>query len=181
MGADGLKTGHTEDSGYGLVGSAVQEGRRLILVLNGLNSENERSTEAQRLLRIGFRDYAPYALLNAGDIVGQAAVWQGQRSNVALEIREPVTLVLRPEDRRNMKVSINYVGPVPAPIAAGEQVAELRIAIPGLDTRAIPLYAAETVQPLGFFGKLGAAVIHLIRGRLSGEDTQSQPEPAAAS
>jgi D-alanyl-D-alanine carboxypeptidase (penicillin-binding protein 5/6) len=168
IGADGLKTGHTEESGYGLVGSAVEDGRRLILVVNGLKSEKQRSTEAQRLLRVGFRDFKSYPLFAAGDVVGTAQVWQGVRSDVALEVREPVTIVLRPQDRKKMVVSINYVGPLPAPVTAGTQVAELKVTAPNSPPLVRPLYAAETVEPMGLFGRMGAAVIHLVRSGLGG-------------
>jgi len=164
IGADGLKTGHTEVSGYGLAASAVQEGRRLILVVHGLANENERSTEAQRLMRTGFRDFKSYPLFAAGDIVGTARVWQGSRGDVALEIREPVTVVLQPDDRKQMVVSINYVGPLPAPIDSGAQVAELKVTAPNGLTLTKPLFASESVSTMGFFGKLGSALIHLVQG-----------------
>ena len=168
MGADGLKTGHTEESGYGLVGSAVQDGRRLILVVNGLASESERSTESQRLLRVGFRDFKFYDLFAASDVVGTAEVWQGDQPVVDLTVKDPVALFMRPKDRRSMKVSINYEGPVKAPIQQGDQVAELRITLPG-DTVALaqPLYAAETVGPMGIFGKMGMALKEFVMGQVS--------------
>jgi len=167
IGADGLKTGHTEESGYGLVASAVQDGRRLILVVNGLSSEHERSTEAQRLLRIGFREFKPYDLYQGGQIVGKADVWQGARSDVDLEIRDPLKVILRKSDRRRMKVSINYVGPVVAPIEKGKQVAELRVTTPDGPQIVRPLYAAEDVEKLGLLGRLWDAVVHLVKVRLA--------------
>jgi len=170
MGADGLKTGYTEESGYGLVGSAVQDGRRLILVVNGLGSESERSTESQRLLRVGFRDFKFYDLYAASDVVGTAEVWQGDQPLINLTTKEPVALFMRPKDRRAMKVSINYEGPVKAPIQEGDQVAELRVTLPG-DTVALvqPLYAAETVGPMGIFGKMGMALKSFVMGQISEE------------
>ncbi len=167
IGADGLKTGMTDASGYGLTASAVQDGRRLILVINGLGSENVRSTEAQRLLRIGFRDFKVYPLYAGGEVVGTADVWQGTTGEVGLEIRNPVNMILRREDRRNMRVTINYVGPISAPVAQGDQIAELKVTIPDGPSVVQPLYATETVEPMGIFGKLSAAIVHLVSEQFS--------------
>ena len=167
IGADGLKTGMTEGSGYGLTASAVQDGRRLILVINGLESENRRSTEAQRLLRVGFRDFKLYPLYAGGEVVGTADIWQGSRGEVGLEIRNSVNMILRREDRRKMRVTINYVGPISAPVTKGDQIAELKVTVPDLPDVVQPLYATETVEPMGLFGKLGAAVIHLVSEQFS--------------
>ncbi len=167
IGADGLKTGHTEESGYGLVSSAIQDGRRLILVVNGLGSEQERSTESQRLLRIGFREFKPYDLYTGGQIVGAADVWQGKRDKVDLEIRDPLYVVLRNSDRKGMNVSINYVGPVVAPIEKGQKIAELSVTTPDGPNIVRPLYAAEDIGKLGLFGRLGDAIVHLVKERLA--------------
>ena len=170
IGADGLKTGHTEDSGYGLVSSAIQDGRRLILMVNGLKSEQERSTESQRLLRIGFREFKSYNLYDSGQIVGAADVWQGNRSQINLEIEDPLHVILRTSDRKGMKVSINYVGPVVAPIKKGQQIAELRITTPDGPQIVRPLIASEDVGKLGILGRLGGAIVHLVKERLAPPD-----------
>lgn len=164
--ADGLKTGHTQDGGYGLVASGVEDGRRLVLVVNGLGSENARSTESQRLMRIGFRDFKPYDLFKGGETIGSAKVWQGEKADVALMIKDPLQMYMRPQDRRRMKVTINYNGPIAAPIMEGDEVAELRIHTPGKEPHVMPLYAAESVGPMGIFGKMGAALIDLIIGQM---------------
>ncbi len=167
LGADGLKTGRTDESGHGLVSSAVQDGRRLILVVNGLGSESDRSTESQRLLRVGFRDFDNYPLFQGGDVVGEAEVWQGANGTVGLRIEDPLTVILRSVDRREMKVTINYSGLIPAPIAEGQEIAELRVTTPGGVDLVRPLYAAVDVGTMGVFGKLTAAAIHLVTERLS--------------
>jgi D-alanyl-D-alanine carboxypeptidase (penicillin-binding protein 5/6) len=173
LGADGLKTGHTAESGYGLAASAVQDGRRLILVVNGLSSESERSRESQRLLRAGFRDFNNYDLFQGGDIVGKANVWQGANGTVDLQIQDPLTVILRPEDRRDMKVTITYRGPIPAPITEGQEIAELRVIIPDSPDIVRPLYAGKDVGSMAIFGKLASAAIHLITERLSSSSVDS--------
>ncbi len=175
LGVDGLKTGYTDESGFGLTASAVQDGRRLILVVNGLGSENERANEARRLFRAGFRDFKIYPLFEDGAVVGAADVWQGARGTVGLQIREPLTVILRPRERRNMRVTIEYEGPVPAPIRRGQELAELRVSVPDSDDVTRTLYAAEDVDSMGVFGKLLSAVIYLTRGRLSSGGSVDSP------
>lgn len=173
LGVDGLKTGQTDESGFGLAAAAVQDGRRLILIVNGLDSESERATESQRLFRTGFRDFKIYSLFEEGAIVGAADVWQGASGKVGLRIQEPLTVILRPRDRRDMQVTVKYEGPVPAPVKRGQEIAELRVSIPDSDDITRPLYAAEDVDSMGIFGKMLSAVIYLTRDRLSGSSIDS--------
>jgi len=165
-GADGLKTGHTEASGFGLVGTAERDGRRLILVVNGLHSDRERAEEGQRLLTLGFNTFRQYDLFAQGDAVGSAEVWGGREDTVPLTIRDDVTVILRREARRDMRVSINYMGPIRAPIITGSQVATLRVAAPGIETQEFPLYAAASVPRAGIFGQVVMALDHLVFGSL---------------
>ena len=117
LGADGLKTGHTDAGGYGLTGSAVQNGHRLILVVNGLHSERQRAEESQRLLEIGFRDFKRYDLFTPKDIVGEADVWGGAQDKVPLKVGAPLSVTMHVEARHEMKVTLHYQSPVPAPSA----------------------------------------------------------------
>lgn len=105
-GIDGLKTGHTEEAGYGLSASAVRDGRRLVVVVAGLNSNRARSREAQRLLSMGFRNFSVYPLLKADQVVDQANVWLGNQDQVPLVIENDVTLSLSRQARRKMKVKV---------------------------------------------------------------------------
>jgi len=187
-GADGLKTGHTEASGYGLVGTAERDGRRLILVVNGLTSERQRAEESQRLLTLGFNAFREYDLFAEGDIVGTADVWGGQETAVPLTIRDDVSVILRREARRDMRVSVNYMGPVRAPIITGSEVATLRVTAPGVEPQEFPLYAAASVPRAGIFGQIVMALDHLVFGGLE-EDAaagatempvETSEEPAAA-
>ncbi len=167
IGADGLKTGHTEAAGYGLVASAQRKGRRLDLVVNGLESVNQRSRESQRLLSWGFREFGNYALFKSGEKVAEAAVWLGDQAAVPLLIENPLTIIVPRKVRRSMKVSVNYQGPLPAPIAKGQAVATLRIEAPNMETIERPLIAGADIARKGIFGRLGAALEHLLFGGVS--------------
>ncbi len=166
-GADGLKTGHTEASGYGLVGTAMREGRRLILVLNGLESEAERARESRRLMTLGFNAFRQYDLFAEGDLVGTAEVWGGREARVPLTIREDVTVILRREARRDMQVSINYLGPISAPIITGSEVARLRVTAPGMEPQEFPLFAAASIPRTGIVGQIVMALDYLVFDRLA--------------
>ena len=124
-GADGLKTGHTEASGYGLAASAKRNGRRVVLVLNGLTSVRQRSSESLRLIDWAFRAFDNYALFQAGDTVSDAEVWLGKSQTVPLVIESGLVITMPRKARRQMKVAITYEGPVPAPIARGQPLARL--------------------------------------------------------
>jgi len=163
LGADGLKTGHTEASGYGLTASAHKGDRRLILVINGLDSIRDRTREADRLISWGFREFDNYALFKAGEEVSTAEVWLGKAENVALVVDRNLTVTLPNAARPEMKVSVVYDGPIPAPITEGDRLAVLKISAPGVETVEVPLVAGDSVEKLGFFGRLFAAVKHLIQ------------------
>ena len=167
MGADGLKTGHTEESGYGLTGTAVRKDRRLILVVNGLPSNKSRAREAERLLEWGFREFGNYSLFESGETVTEADVWLGTAAKVPLVIEEGLVLTLPRKARPEMKVTVSFEGPIAAPIAAGDQIAVLTITAPGIKAREIPLRAGANVEQLGLFGRLGAAVKYIIWGSSS--------------
>lgn len=161
-GADGLKTGHTEESGYGLVGSAVMNGERRIIAFNGLSSEKERAVEAQRLMRIAFNDFVSRTLYKPGDIVGDAAVFKGAAPSAPLIVKEPVTLILHRTSAEDVKATVVYEGPVAAPIREGQQIGYLRIEPAGGDAREFPLFAGRAVKEAGFFGKVALAAQTLL-------------------
>lgn len=163
-GADGMKTGHTEDAGYGLVGTAVRNGQRLILVVNGLESMAQRESETKRLLDIGFREYARYALFEQNATVGEAAVYLGDRATVPLRVGDPLSVLLRREVRKEMKVTIRYMGPIAAPIAEGQQIAELIVSAPDIEPVRAPLFAAEAVGGAGFLPRIVASIQALAFG-----------------
>ena len=163
-GVDGLKTGHTEAAGYGLTASAERDGRRLILVVNGLGSVRERRTESQKLLDWGFREFDNYDLFAEGETVSSANVWLGSEPKVDLVADKEILLTLPRSASRDMKVTVVYDGPVPAPISQGDQIATLKVEVPNQDTIEFPLYAAHDVGRLGFVGRIGAAFKYLLWG-----------------
>ena len=162
-GADGLKTGHTEESGYGLVGSVVRNGQRVVMVLNGMDSMKQRSTESRRLMDLIFREYQSYEFFKQGQTVDQANVWLGTAPQVDLVLDAPLKLVLSRKDRQAMEISVQWLDPVPAPIRAGDQIGTLVISLPDEVTK-LPLRAAQDVDALGLFNRIGAAVKYLIFG-----------------
>ena len=167
MGADGLKTGHTTKAGYGLTASAIRDGRRLILVINGLGSASGRSREAERLIEYGFREYANYALFDAGETVGKADVWLGDAATVPLVIEDALVTTLTRKARRKMQVKLIYDGPIPAPIEKGARIATLTVTAPGAETLELPLVAGADVGKLGPLSRIGAAIGYMVWGAAS--------------
>jgi D-alanyl-D-alanine carboxypeptidase (penicillin-binding protein 5/6) len=161
---DGLKTGHTEASGYGLTVSAKRGDQRLILVLNGLPSMKARAEESVRVLDWGFRSFKTYKLYAAGSVVDNAPIWQGTYAQVPLVTTKDVTLIMTPEQRRLMEVSVHYDAPIAAPVAAGQRVGTLRITVPDKTPQDIPLVAGADVEQLGIFGRGMSALRHMIFG-----------------
>ena len=164
IGADGLKTGHTKDGGYGLTASAIRNGRRLVLVVNGLPSKKSRSNESERLIDWGFREYGNYKLFTAGETVTDAKVWMGTESRVPLMIKDDLILTLNRKARRKMVVKVKLEEPLPAPIKTGEKVAVLNVTAPGSIPVEVPLYAGSDIGQLGALSRLGAAIRFIIWG-----------------
>lgn len=147
-GADGIITGFTEAGGYSIAGSAVRDGRRLILVENGLPNVRARAQESWRLIAWGFSNFKEYRLFEAGETVEDAPTWLGAEDTVPLVVGKDVVLPLSLEQRRNLEVSVAYEAPIPAPIAKGTKLGTLKIAAPGLETRTVPLEAGADVAEL---------------------------------
>jgi D-alanyl-D-alanine carboxypeptidase (penicillin-binding protein 5/6) len=167
-GVDGMKTGHTEAAGFGLTATAKRDGRRLILVAMGMHSMRERRTEGQKLLDWGFREFDNYHLFKKDDVVSSADIWLGNAGKVDLVTDQDITLTVPRKDRKDMKVSVVYEGPIPAPISAGQQVATLKVEIPNQDAQSFPLYAKSGVERLGLVGRIGAAIKYLVWGGSNG-------------
>ena len=168
QGADGLKTGHTAESGYGLVGSAHRDGQRVVMVLNGMKSMKQRSSESRRLIDLMFREFKLYRFYDKGQPVDRANVWLGTKNKIDLVLEEPLHLVMARSDRRKMKVSVNWNDPVPAPITAGQAIGTLVLELPSGKTT-YPLLAAENVDGLGMFDRVGEALKYLIFGAGAGD------------
>ncbi|MEO1315041.1 MAG: D-alanyl-D-alanine carboxypeptidase family protein [Pseudomonadota bacterium] len=156
-GADGLKTGHTSEAGYGLVASAEREGRRVLLVVAGLESVGQRRQEAERLMNWAFRAFDTKILQKAGEPVIDAATWTGAAPTVPLAPAENVILTAPLGDLDRATVTALYEGPLPAPIAEGDVLGALEIEVPGLPVRRVPLVATVDVAPGGFLVRMEAA------------------------
>ena len=164
IGADGLKTGHTEAGGYGLTASAERNNRRLILVINGLPSKKLRSTESERLLDWGFREFNNYTLFKRGQTVSKVKIWMGNRGSIPLLIDKDLVLTLNRKARKTMKVKVIMQSPVSAPIKKGSILAKLKIEFPNQDNLELPLISGVSVGQLGLFSRLGKAVEYLLWG-----------------
>ncbi|MDB6180645.1 D-alanyl-D-alanine carboxypeptidase family protein [Paracoccus fistulariae] len=161
IGADGLKTGHTQEAGYGLVGSAVQDGRRVIFVISGLQSETARAEEAERIVNWAFRQFTMETLVPANDTVVEAPVWLGTQSRVGLTTSDGVNVLIPAGARDQVKVEAVYQSPIPAPIMKGDQIGQLVVTMPGTPQAVTPLLAAQDVPEAGFAGRMKGAVIRL--------------------
>jgi serine-type D-Ala-D-Ala carboxypeptidase (penicillin-binding protein 5/6) len=162
IGADGLKTGHTEEAGFGLVGSAVQGDRRVIVVISGLASEKERSEEAESLVNWAFRQFAQKTVAKAGVRVADANVWMGSASTVGLVPVKDVRILVPALVQETMTAEVVYSGPLTAPIAAGQEVAKLLVHVPDLPDIEVPLVAEADVAKGGFLKRLTSAAQTLI-------------------
>ena len=162
VGADGMKTGFVKEAGYGLVGSAVQDGRRLVLVIMGLHTSDERKVEAQRLIEWGFKNLTQSKLFDAGEVIGSARVWGGDRMYVPLVANGELTIVLPklPTNPR-LKAEIIYKYPLKAPIEKGEVVASLRVTSASNAQNEVPLMAAEPVAKAGIWRRGFDTLVHL--------------------
>lgn len=177
--ADGLKTGYTDAAGYGVVASAVENGHRLILVLGGLRypdlnkyssqkkdwlAEQRRGDEAARVLRLAFREFRNYKLLKAGAVVGHAPVWQGAKASVPLIVAKPLDVTMQVDSHAQMKVALDYAGPVHAPVAKGQKIGMLTVSAPGYPGTEVPVYAGEAVGPAGIFARIYTGLKAMVMG-----------------
>ena len=165
-GVDGIKTGFTESAGYGITVSAERDGRRLFLVVTGLESAQARGQEAERVLEWGFREFETYSLFKAGQQISKASVWLGSQEYVPLIIAKDVVLTLPIGEEDAFDVKIRYKGPIPAPIHKGQQVAVLKIKHPKMELIEVPLYAGKSIEDQGFFEKKISALFYYINKKL---------------
>ena len=146
-GADGMTTGYTREAGYGLVGSAARDGRRLIMVIAGLKSINDRKAEAQNLLDWGFRQFRSLDVYAKGDRVGQARVWGGTQRKVDLLAAANVRVALTAQEQEVAEVKLAYNGPLMAPVEAGKEVGKVRFIVDGITVADVPVVTAAAVEP----------------------------------
>ncbi len=162
--ADGLKTGHTEEAGYGLVASAERNGRRIILMVNGLDTMRARSEESERLLEWSFREFENVTLFTAGDVVEQAPVHLGTAPTVPLVGGRDVVMTMPRGWRNRAKVTLSYSTPVPAPVQRGTKLGTLSVSGQGVPELEVPLLAGADVPRLGLPGRAIAVVSRFLTG-----------------
>ncbi len=154
---DGLKTGHTEAAGYGITLSAKDpaSGRRLVLVINGLDSEVTRAQEGEALLKWGFANFKNVTAFRAGEAIIEAPVWMGALRTMPLTLNEPVIVTIPKTGQAGVKATVNYTSPLIAPITKGQQVGTLTITHTDGTTREVAVIAASDTQALSFIGRVG--------------------------
>lgn len=163
-GADGLKTGHTDIAGYGLIGSALRDGRRVIMVVNGLASEKERLEEGVRLMEWAFRNFELKTVAQKDATVENAPVWLGESAEVPLVAEKDVQMLLPRAGRADVKVAAVYNSPLKAPVQKGAEVGVLKIEIPGQQPSEVKLLAGADVARKGLFGRIKARLEYLVMG-----------------
>jgi D-alanyl-D-alanine carboxypeptidase (penicillin-binding protein 5/6) len=161
-GADGLKTGFTKEAGYGIVGSAVQNGVRLIVVVNGEKSAKERADESKKLLEWGFRNFEPRNLFAEGQILGSAKVFGGASGSVPLKATGQVKLMVPKAGGEKLIARIAYQGPVPAPVTQGQPIGQLKVWRDDKLVLQAPLQAAESVGQGNISGRAFDAVTEMV-------------------
>ncbi len=163
-GADGLKTGYTADAGFGLIASSIRNGRRLILVANGMESIRARDEETIKLMDWGFREFVNRELFDAGEVVTDIEVWLGGSTTVPVAAHQDIVITVPRANVQALEVKVTYEWPVPAPLPIDQQVAMLEARAGDLEAIEVPLHATVAVARLGFFGRLQAAASYLIFG-----------------
>ncbi len=162
--ADGLKTGHTDEGGFGLVASSLRGGRRVILVVNGLTSMHQRAEESERLLEWAFREFENVTLFSAGDTVERAPVWLGASAAVPLVGGRDLVVTLPRNWRSKAKITVEYESPLRAPIARGSTLGQLTVHGEGVPQMSVPLLAGADVARLSLPGRALAVMSHYVAG-----------------
>src|SRR6516165_2807369 len=164
MGADGLKTGHTEEAGYSLTASVKREDRRVILVLGGLPTMKARAQESERLIDWAFREFNDYRLFAAGVKVDEAEVWLGSEAKVPLTVSQDLRITLPRKARKDMKVTAKYDRPIAAPITKGQTVGKVIVTAPDVPPTEVPLVAAADIPRMDPLGRIATLAGYLVWG-----------------
>ncbi|MFZ4762250.1 MAG: D-alanyl-D-alanine carboxypeptidase family protein [Alphaproteobacteria bacterium] len=163
IGADGIKTGHTKEAGYGLVGSAVQNGQRISMVVTGLPSMAARKDESIKLMDWAFKSFHLVNVFKPGQKVADAEVWLGQSPRVNLTVAKELPVALGWNEKDSVKAKIEFQEPLPAPLTKGQEVGKLTVELPGMEAVSVPLVAAEDVAIKGGFDRAMAAIKGLLK------------------
>jgi serine-type D-Ala-D-Ala carboxypeptidase (penicillin-binding protein 5/6) len=157
LGADGLKTGHTEEAGFGMVGSAVQGDRRVVFVFSGLSSNIERRQVAEAMINWGFHQFLNKDIARAGDVIAEAPVWLGDHQQINIVARDDIRLLIPAVGKETLETRIEYRSPIEAPLTAGDRVADLVITAGDMPEKRIPLVADRDVTRGGFLPRVRAS------------------------
>ena len=177
IGADGLKTGHTQEAGYGLVGSAKQGDRRVIFVMTGLDTSQARAEESERIVNWAFRQFAQRDIARGGTRIAEAEVWMGEQPLVGLALQDDLSMLVPTTGGSQINAQVVYNGPIEAPISAGDEIGELVIQLADLPETRLPLVADADVARGGFSSQLQRAADVLIT-QIGSSDTAA-PAPEA--
>ncbi|TDL81275.1 D-alanyl-D-alanine carboxypeptidase [Palleronia sediminis] len=180
IGADGLKTGHTAEAGYGLVGSAAQGDRRIVFVITGLDSERARADEAERVVNWAFRQFVEKQVVAEGQTVVTADVFMGAAPSVPLVAGRDATLLVPALDQDDLKAAARFTDPVRAPVEAGQELGTLVVSIDGMPDAEIPLIAANAVDKGGFVPRMKVAANDLMARAVTAAFGEDAPETAPA-
>ena len=168
-GADGLKTGHTNESGYGLIGSVKRNNRRVTIIINGINSKKKRTYESKRLFDIVFRETTLLSLFNDKRSLTSANVWLGKLSKINLIAENSVKKIVSPLEFNKTKIKIEWNDPIPAPIKKGDRVGKIFVTMPGRDPLVEHLIASENVEKLPSFLRVKSILKFLLYGDIIAE------------
>jgi len=163
-GADGLKTGHTNESGYGLIGSVKKNNRRVSIVINGLNSKKKRTFESKRLFNIVFRETALLSLFNDKKSLAKANVWLGKQSQVDLVAEKAFKKIISPLELNKTKIKIQWKDPIAAPITKGDKVGNIFIDIPGKELIKQNIVSSQSIDTMSTFMKAKSILMYLLYG-----------------
>ena len=165
-GADGLKTGHTNESGYGLIGSINKNNRRVSIIINGLNSKKKRTFESKRLFNIVFRETALLSLFNNQKSLAKANVWLGKEAQIDLVAQQPFKKIISPVEFNKTKIKLKWMDPIAAPISKGDVIGEIFITIPGKKLIQEKLISAQNVEIMSSFMRVKSMLKFLLYGDL---------------
>ena len=165
-GADGLKTGHTNESGYGLIGSINKNNRRVSIIINGLNSKKKRTFESKRLFNIVFRETALLSLFNNQKSLAKANVWLGKEAQIDLVAQQTFKKIISPVEFNKTKIKLKWMDPIAAPISKGDVIGEIFITIPGKELIQEKLISAQNVEIMSSFMRVKSMLKFLLYGDL---------------
>ena len=163
-GADGIKTGHTDEAGFGLTASVKRGDRHIIMVATGLTSMKGRSQEAENIVDRAFSEFQNFKIVKPGEELDQADVWLGEKTKVPLVTADGLTVTMSRTARKEMKVSLSYDGPIKAPVQAGQQIGTLTVTAPDTPTQTVAVVAGDSVEKLGHMSRIGAALSYMVWG-----------------